>query len=536
MNTKEECQQRFLEQMASITLDDQLAFFARRRSLALSGESSLLIPAMPGVVPRYPFSSSDYPYYDISSKALQQLATCRPETLFDGSLSTLSDLRSKPSDYEGLPPEASKYKFQVWDSAMGIPACAIRRAGERHPSKIKPFRNCNTRWFQALLPAMLHVGPIGKNKSQVRPEGRFIFDLSKLEPHLAHLLLEIAHVIAHRRGDYHREARSYAVGVGRTAGHLRGIMAEIVIALLFDLPIDVSARNFKRPAEPDLPYGLEVKTTTHFHSPVMRIPCIKPETTRFDETLGIALVSVYIEPVPYGYIRHSGETTNLDCWSCMPTIFALCGWEGVDVITHSDVGRYEDSPVSWYMRAEDLLEPETLWNYFFDMSQTTRPDGKPLFPYPWEIANVQGGRWWYIMDWIHTPEYQVLLAQTPPFPCKMCMSFNPDAKGSPKIPRKHRPDDMPRNRMTKEWRDYFNAVDEIHDIIEPDMVKYEVNLYGGSRVRVREARAKAHQEKLERIAYRYKMEDVRARNDIKEVSEGMQAKLKAYDAMCKAQQ
>ena len=487
---------RLAERLDSITPDEVAEFLAKRYHLLTTADGNICTPAAHGVSKYWPFTNSEYHYTPqlghINNYPWDKLLAMDPKKLIHPNPFELSQLRRRK---DGTP------CFRIWDSTVAIPACSYRTNRPMDVKDIAPVRRNNTFWLQTILPALQRVGPLGMNGDIVRTSGRYILDFTRMEHKYGWKLMEAAHVLAHLRADDKAEHRKYATVMGRTSGRFMEAVSEITAAMFYDLPMDVTNKMTGTVAEPDTYFLTELKSSSKTRIGAIKLPCLNNEAPRFDRTLSVMLVNILIEPPPLGFITGGMTWQEHDRWTGMPTLAIIAGWEGIDYITHQALGETPGSPIDYVVPCVDLLDPDSYWYYLWLARQAVKPSGEPLFEDPRVAAARPDSRWRYIDEWIESPEYAKLLAQTPPLPCKSCMQINTAAEGAPKRPRGRRPAN--KDEASKEWLAWFKAEDDIYGIAKNAIESYETLWYGGANaMRTRRARKKAHNAKMDRIYLR----------------------------------
>lgn len=381
--------------------------------------------------------------------------------------------------------------YRCWDSAIAIQACDLRGATVTSLSKVPAIRNINSHWHNTLHATFGHVGPLGPGGKVLRPTGPFVLDLTAMGD-FGWTIREAAHVLAHLRADI-KPSTSWIDERNKVGWHNTAALTEIAYGLLFDVPIDVTAKDRGRPGEPDTYYGVELKSSTYVQSPMIRMPINGREAARPDETLAVMLFGVFVEPVPYGLFTRSTAHRPEDRWACGPSLIACVGWECMDYISHMPLGKFAEnakSPVNYVLRGLDLLPPEDHWAYLA-LAKRDRPppDTGP------------GSRWRYVRDWIESEEYQELRARTPALPCEQCYLINRETDGAPKHPRGKRPK-VPKARLPAEWKLYDEEIDHCLMLIEKSVAEYEPLYYSrtGYPKLDRKKRRAAHNKKLKELA------------------------------------
>lgn len=468
---------RLQAKLATIT-DEDLADFCERRYKLLTSEPGHICTPFPQELAHMPFADNEYAHRELVGSlfagAWPEICAMDPKVLLHPNPFELSALR-KPYKLEPGPDEnpADVQAYRIWDATIGVPACYPRSGRTRHIRDIPSSRKINEFWLHQSLPALHHVGPLGPEGAVVRPTGALILDLTRSA--MGWQILEAAHVLAHLRGDDKPPDRDFAEILGQTAGRFVQAVTEIWVSIYYDLPLDVSRKDCGKPGDPDTYFLTEVKSSSEFVNPVIRLPWMNREAPRLDSTLSVLLTSVHYEPHPYGYNMRTNMAGPSDHWCCMPTIVAIAGWEGIDYVTHQPLGTLSDrpkAPVDYVVRAEDLLPPDTYWYYLALALRAKDAQGRPLFERPWALTGARAERWQYFSEWIKTPAYGALRARTPPLPCRSCMTLNKHTEGAPLPPK-----DIPlrgakakKHPLVKKWT---GEITKIYNILLDAVTRYE---------------------------------------------------------------
>jgi len=478
---------RFANIIAPWTKELVQGFCNYRQHLLTDGPGNLCTPTAPHVCKSAPFDEFEYQYAhligDLMREPWSTLLRTPPQQLIDG------DLRAKSKVRRG--------GFKCWDTAIAAPACANRYDHLILMQETPAIRNCNAYWRSTAVPALERVGRLTSTGEFLRPKGPWIVDLTRWT--LGWKILESAHALAHQRADH---KRSMAKGPGATrakaAGNFQRYVSEQVFAWAYGIPFDVSEREDGNPGEPDFKhYGIELKSSSTYGNPMLRIPWDGREALRVDETLIVASAGVFIEPHPYGFEKGTRDWSQRDRWCCKPSAVILPGWAGVDFITHQMLGvnnfKQKDTPICYMVNPLDLLAPDLLGAY---LKQTHDEIGEP------SLLDDNGKQVrWYVEDWLESDELRKLLAETKPLPCRDCLMINHKTRGAPMRPAGWEP----RERLDEgkaqhlEWIEYNEQLDAIHATIKRGTIFYEYTSRGVTRdscVRERKARTTAHNKKI----------------------------------------
>jgi hypothetical protein len=406
---------------------DQLLL--KRQQLAISGPGNICTPGnFPEIIAYDPFVASSYTYQDIveylNTPAWRKLRSMSPAQLV--ALDPFEPSEVRPGGYK------------VWDGAIAIPKNSLFNPVVQPMSRLKAVRNCNDYWIKDGTLAMCRVGPIGPQGQLVRPRSDWIFDLKELVE--GWRLLELAHHLTVLRGYWQLTDKGMRVGKPYIAYRFQSSLAEVLVARAYNLPLDIGERVENRPGRPDLPYyGIEIKSSSRFQSPFMRVPKTGKESLRIDETLAVVCVGVFIEPPPSGYVNKTQAVSDADRWCCMPTMGIIAGWELADVITHQAVmSRTMDDTKAdqcYCMAPEDLMPPASFYAYLDKarkhfgtpeeaIERMARRDGNPQL-----LKDFR-----YVDEYIKSPEFEARLMRTQPMLTENCMVWNYMSDGSPDQP------------------------------------------------------------------------------------------------------
>lgn len=399
-----------------------------------------------------PFYNNDYTHRNIvghmSMEPWITLKNTNPKTLVHPNPFELSAVRTRKNHPA----------YRSWDSAIAIPACSMR-SKLHHMRSVPVIRNINDHWNTTIKSAFERVGPLGHKNRILRPEGPYIIDLKNMG-HFGWTLLEAAHVLGHLRGDGKPNAELYI------EYHFQAAVMELTYAVLFDVPINATAKEDGEPGMPDTYYGVELKSSTYMEGPLLRVPITGNEALRVDDTLAVMLGAVLVEPVPYAYVSGTDMVDRNDIWAGTPSLVALVGWECPDFITHGPVCEYNNR-INYAIQGADLLPPSSHWAYL--------ALAKKHLPPP---KTGPGQRWRYVHEWLASDDYKKLRAETPGLPCKTCYMVNQKTDGAPKRPRSKHPRG-PKKHWPKPWLDYHTEKYKCADIGKKAVEAYEPIYYSG---------------------------------------------------------
>ena len=460
----------------------------RRQMLA----QSICVPSN-SETPVYPFMETGYPHKQLIGSLLGE------------PWSTIS--KAAPNSLIPLDPfEPSLYRngLKIWDAAVGIPASTIRPDTVLHTRRLPAYRNCNTTWLNQTTHALGRVGNVLGDGNILRPHGAFILDLMNSPD--GWKLLEGAHALAHRVGETRpRETKARMFDVGRTYFHTQRFLFQLYVCRTYGLPMDVLCLDEGRPGAPDVEqYGIEIKSSSYFRTPILRVPCVNREAPRPDETIAFITGGVYLEPHPYGFTKETNVWKEVNRWSCQPTILVIAGWELVDVVSHQALccSNPDDplSPRCYGMQPSDLMPADEFGAYMY---YAKKHRGEPI---------VDNKRYWMVDDWLNSTDYERAVRCSPPLPCRDCLRLNMLHEGAPHKPL-CRPPETQRTKQElaairegtlrigqneREWLEWAEKLGAIEGIIRKAVEYYEGRVYGfAAAKRIRAARLSNYRHRLE---------------------------------------
>ena len=386
----------------------------------------------------------------------------------------------------------------LWDAAVGIPAC--RPLPVVRTNKIQPVRNTNS-WYAGYRDSLQRVGPLNQGLAPLRPVYPWVFDLTTMDD--GWQLLEVAHVLAHLRGDDKLAWRRWATDMSQTAGHLVGALANVIVSQVFGLPLNIikdPTAGLGKEGLDIATYGVDIRASGRFTFPVFRVPWCSNESPRPDCTRAYLHVAVYSQPVPHTYAMEGTDTSDFDRWGCTPTIVAIVGWEAVDYITHATLTAFNpadaDQQILYTVHPADLLPPDTFWAF---LAEGNARVGAPK--YNPDFVDVQ--------EWVagkvrdrHGRTFLNLLAETPCLPCPACKTFNqtdphrivrPDGFMPRQKPKKGHPD--------KDWSPHILKHARLNECMKLASLRWLTKLLKSAveAGRTWRQRRSAHRRKLLRI-------------------------------------
>ena len=354
--------------------------------------------------------------------------------------------------------------YRSWDAAVRIPDSAWRNSEPERLYDLRSIRSCNSQWMTEIYPALRRPMPY-PIQERIEISAPFTFDLQSMENGLE--VLETAHVLTHLRGD--RLLASSAqkpTDPPALAKLFQRSVAEVIVALAYDLPLDVSDRPVSDYGDTNLPLGISVSSSVWSPNPKLTVAYDGPAMLQLDKTLAVVDVGMVVRGHPQAFDDGTGCHTAGDRFGCMPCLVYIAGWETPEVILHWLIAQsYSDGPRFPAMSPEDLMTPDTFWAY---LALGKLHEGAPTSDDNWKRPP----------DWMNSNEYLQAYMRTPPLPCKHCLELNKRAEYAPQRPR--RPPRGGRWVRDREWKMYVDCVRRIMKIVDGAVVEHEGRRYGGS--------------------------------------------------------
>lgn len=407
-----------------------------RHRINTSGPGSLLARANKSVAPFAPFDDPDHVHADTLFRDVtwyRFMTAYAAESLWDPD-----PFRPSPYRPKGL---------GVWDSAVGIPACAVRNGGVRVPDKVPAVRNANTYWMNDVVP---HLAEARKDDAAIVPG---VVDLRSMRNGWAYL--RAAHVLAHRRA-VHCELEGVKLDYGRTSSLLRYSLAEVMFGVLYNMPINVTPTHPRIDGGPNAQYGIRIEPTSRITFPMLRVNMYDKLAPEPDVHTAYILCAMHTSPNPYLFREVGFQAKAHHAWHGLPSLVTFVGWEGVDTVVHQAIGQADAAqpeptrPLEYVMSSDDLMPGNTIRPL---LELAARRLGPPKSEYPWVHVN----------EWLSSKDFATASDNTPPFPCAECAYYPHTAADAPRKPFGD-PDDP---KSAGEWADFADDLKALMRITGP---------------------------------------------------------------------
>lgn len=385
-------------------------------------------------------------------------------------------------------------KTKVWNHVL---ACPYSRSSTipiyYGKDKIQQPKVCNKEWDEILV-GLNHVGRPSGEGEFLRPEGKYLMDLTKEQN--GYQILEAAHVIAHARALANRNTERMQIG-------FLECLAEVFLSKYLSLPIyiptleDISNGEYNsKSLFTDL--GIKVVVSTAFRNPWLTMNAVGEKGPIPFKTTAAVLVNIHLEPQPYSAREDNPNSEDkswleMNRWSCMPSILNIAGWKSMDELMKAPLvypfANSSKDDVCVKLPVSALDEPST----FIEVVNNARESIKDT---------AQG---WLIDDFMSSKEFKRLKNGTPPFPCKECLKLNMASDGAPTKPLSKRPNveknKKPTTDAEKEWAEYDKKIDKIIEVVKKSCSFYYKRFCGesGKTLKLRQRNYKKLVEILEKI-------------------------------------
>ena len=377
------------------------------------------------------------------------------------------------------------HRMKVWHYMFGVPY-SPGRASTVTMRSLPQFQKRNADW-DGILSGLNRVGRPSGEGEFLRPEGEWIYDLASMDG--GYRLMEAAHVVAHARAIVARTP----VREMRFRGFLE-TLSELVIAMRYGLTVWV-------PSKDEIVSGKRSGAMSGFEEsgirPVVSVSPRRPWLVAgmangclelFSDSAAV-LVGIHLEPQPWSSREGNPDPKDrswleMNRWSCMPSVVALCGWVGLDELSKApSVSRTPGQDVStgsFVMPVTALDGPSTL-----DMLMCGRREPSDPGRGRWTVGDLLSSTWLESLSMIVSP-----------LPCRDCLRLNMASEGAPSRPAHRRPDPKDRRpdpEAVREWAEYDAKVDRIVETVRSACDFYDRRfLHPGGGVRLlRERRRNA---------------------------------------------
>lgn len=318
--------------------------------------------------------------------------------------------------------------LKIWDSAY-LPAPKSLSFELRRSREMSPLRSINLEW-EDTKERLSHIGrPDGER--YVRPKGDNILDLMNDDIRI----LQGAHILTHRMEPILGAIQEDDWTYGQFADVFMRNLIRLFIARKYGLKVNVHPEVDNPEDDSFARYGIEVFGTSELRGPVL-ISGTSLEYDRArrnparlirDKTVVGVLGAVGIEAHPSGAVKPEEERKwrEINKWSCLPTLVALVGWEGVDFLTHSEKTEVGEETYSATLCA-DLQEMKSFPEVISYMKE--------------QRGEVEESNQVFLIEhWLESDDFKKGLSYTPQLPCPMCLRTNSKTPGGVHRPRSQKP-------------------------------------------------------------------------------------------------
>ena len=377
----------------------------------------------------------------------------------------------------------------MWKYVYGYPICR----GELKTARqfdVQPKSVLNKAWLDSR--EHMVFGKLGDEF--IRPSSPTIVDLMSLN--VGWDVLEAAHALTHLQSEYLAANTKWTLGLGSRSFDLFENIARLVLAMKFDLVLNVSPGSsgddigredaFRK-------YGILVVPTTQFGKPSVVVPM--REDGMVSSKRCVVSAAIKIEPHPHSYNEGGEGWREINRWSCHPSMVDLVGWECCDFVSRQPVAaRWDGQRRSEFVLAPGGLRPMDCFKHFLTLAEDRLgpveedPENGLLRP----------------RSWLGSDLLKAMLEKTPPLPCPECMRLNLQADGSPMKPKCRKPEERAKKGEQPspeqiEWDRWSAEVGKICKTVEKAVSYQEGRIYGASAAARRRRRRKANHNKRVRL-------------------------------------
>lgn len=365
--------------------------------------------------------------------------------------------------------------LKIWDSVY-LPIPKAVTLGYKRLKDISALRSINAEWEKTKEALGMIGRPDGVH--YLRPKGKYILDIMNDDVRM----LQGAHILAHRE-PVATVDDEYTFG--QTSKVFLKNLVKLFLARKYNLLMNMHPDCFGIDAF--RLYGIEVCGSSDLRSPTLiEWGGINTKLIQ-DETVVTVLGSVGIEAHPRQASKGT-EWREINKWSCLPTLVALAGWEGIDYITHAE--RVELLGEPCYAVPCGDLQPMGRFEEILEKAVAAK-------------GSVTETDWVMTVEkWFESEDFRRGLAITPQLPCPECIKLNENAEGIVRRPRSRKPKislkDARKSNIPeiKEWCDY---VDFMNNCIKIGRTATAYALGSVTTVKNRNCAFKKREQKLKRL-------------------------------------
>lgn len=342
--------------------------------------------------------------------------------------------------------------LKIWDSVY-LPASSFVATDVKRRNDLSTLRSINTDW-ESTKDTLSHIGRLD-GEHYVRPKGEYILDLMSDDIRL----LQGAHILTHRAEFLYDDITDDDWSYGQLADVFMRNLVKLFVAKKYALKINVHPEA-ENPEEDSFGrYGIEIFGSFDLRNPMLfsgvsleedRARRSPDRLVRDKTTIGI-LGAVHVEAHPAGAKKLEDGTTEpvwkeINKWSCLPTLIALAGWEGVDFLTHSE--RIEMGGEVYNVTQSADLQGMSGFAEVIASMKAVRGEVHDSN----EVYSVEG--------WLESEDFKQGLSVTPQLPCPVCIRPNSKTPGAVLRPMSLKPrkglNELKETRIPelKAWVDY----------------------------------------------------------------------------------
>lgn len=277
--------------------------------------------------------------------------------------------------------------YKMWDFIM-----ASHAQGTKLKRKPLSYRDLtaekgvvtNSYWFEDMWQKFVY-----QDEGDFHNEKKGCLDLRQMDD--AYKYIDLASQMAYSIGDKEYRKSNYWEDYNSNSYHFAKAFAEITVAMLTGLPMDLSKK------EP-LPYGIVVRPSLRMGFTEETAPILQEPITAnmsIDENLIFVCVAIEPGPEPVAVTSSYGRKTKDCAWSYLPQKVAVAGWEtaawvSLSTVTSLDRIGWTDlkSKAALSTHCKDLIQFPTLKRA---ISSLIESEGRPSENYKYLTHWLENG-------------------------------------------------------------------------------------------------------------------------------------------------